>query len=371
MIAVVRRAAVAVFVALLVTAAGLAPARAHTMSDGYLDLAVDGAVVRGQLDLAARDLHDALVLDHDGDGRLRWREVIAGGDRIRAYVRDHLGLAAPAGACAVTAGELTAIDRADGVHVAVALTARCPGPADPLTIDYRAIFAVDARHSGLVHLHGAGGSAATVIRGPGPVTLATGDGASVLGFVREGVWHIWIGFDHVCFLLALLLPSVLRRGAAGWQPRDRLRDVLGEVFGVVTAFTLAHSITLIAAALGWVALPARLIETTIALSVAAAALANLVRGLDTRWAFAFVLGLVHGFGFSGVLTELGLPTAGLVPALLGFNLGVELGQAAIVVVFVPVAFALRRTRLYRVVLVLASLAMASIALSWAFERAFS
>jgi hypothetical protein len=215
------------------------------------------------------------------------------------------------------------------------------------------------------------------VRAPGgPITLASGDGTSVGGFIRAGMWHIWIGFDHVCFLLALLLPAVLhrtRRGATGgaWQPRERLGDVVREVLGVVSAFTLAHSITLALAALGWVSLPARLIETTIALSVAAAALNNLVRGIDARWAVAFVLGLVHGFGFSSALAGLGLPGRGLVVALLGFNLGVELGQAAIVAVFLPLAFALRRTRFYRVVLIVASLAMAALALHWSYLRAFA
>ena len=378
----------ALAIAALVAVIGVGPAAAHTLSDGYVDLAIDGRTVTGRVDLAARDLHDALGLDGDRDGRLRWREVEAGADRIRGYVVDHVGLRSRAGACVVTAGALAAIDRADGVHVAVAVTARCPGPADPLTIDYRAIFAIDARHSGLLHVHGAGGSAAAVVRGPGSITLATGDGTGVAGFVRAGVWHIWIGFDHVCFLLALLLPAVLYRGGArapdlgrlgglggaagaAWQPRERLTDVVREVLGVVTAFTLAHSITLALAALGWVQLPGRLIEVTIALSVAAAALNNLVRGVDARWAVAFVLGLVHGFGFSSALAGLGLPGRGLVAALLGFNLGVELGQAAIVAVFLPLAFALRRTRLYRVFLVVASLAMAGLALHWAFQRAFA
>ena len=372
-----RRLAAALAVALLVVllfGVGAGRARAHTLSDGYVELTVDGRDVHGRVDLAARDLHDALGLDADRDGRLRWAEVLAGGERIRAYVVDHVGLRAGAGPCTVTTEpRLTAIDRADGVHVAVALTARCPGAADPLTLDYRAIFAIDARHSGLIHLHGPGGDAAAVVRGPGPVTLRSGDGTSVLGFVAAGVWHIWIGFDHILFLLALLLPAVLRRpagGAGGWAPRESFVDVVREVLGVVTAFTLAHSITLALAALGWVSLPGRLIETTIALSVAVAALNNLVRGVDARWAVAFVLGLVHGFGFSSALAGLGLPGQGLVAALLGFNLGVELGQAAIVAVYLPLAFALRRTRFYRGFLVVASLAMAALAFHWAYQRAF-
>jgi hypothetical protein len=171
--------------------------------------------------------------------------------------------------------------------------------------------------------------------------------------------------------MALLLPSVLRRRLAGarWQPADHFGEVLRDVLTVVTAFTLAHSITLILSSLGWVRLPVRLVETAIALSVAVAALNNLVRGVDARWAVAFALGLLHGFGFSNVLLDVGLPGRHLVAALLGFNLGVELGQLAVVAAFLPLAFLVRRSRGYRVALWLASAAMVAVALYWSVQRA--
>ena len=114
---------------------------------------------------------------------------------------------------------------------------------------------------------------------------------------------------------------------------------------VVTAFTLAHSITLTLAALRLVELPSRLVESAIAASVVLAAVNNLVPVVERRrWMVAFAFGLIHGFGFASVLAELGLPQETLVLSLLGFNLGVELGQLAIVAVFLPTAYALRNTR---------------------------
>jgi hypothetical protein len=144
------------------------------------------------------------------------------------------------------------------------------------------------------------------------------------------------------------------------------------VLKVVTAFTLAHSITLGLAALGVVHLPSRLVESAIAFSVVLAALNNLRplvhRG---RWLVAFGFGLVHGFGFATVLAELGLPQESLVPALLGFNLGVELGQLAIVAVFLPLAYATRHTWMYRrLIFVGGSAAIALIAAIWMVERVF-
>ena len=117
------------------------------------------------------------------------------------------------------------------------------------------------------------------------------------------------------------------------------------MFKVVTAFTVAHSITLSLAALGVISLPSRLVESAIAASVVLAALNNVCPVVyGGRWIIAFCFGLIHGFGFASVLTDLGLPQDSLLLALVAFNLGVELGQLAIVAVFLPIAYALRGRR---------------------------
>lgn len=210
------------------------------------------------------------------------------------------------------------------------------------------------------------------------------------GFLAEGVHHILIGTDHILFLLALLLPAVLclpqaggDRGsgapvagrspaAAGWQAAASLRESTLEVVRIVTAFTVAHSITLSLAVLDVVDPPSRWVESIIAASVVLAALNNLhplVR--RTRWGLTFAFGLVHGFGFAGALKELGLGGGALLPPLLGFNLGVELGQLALVALFLPLAWLLRHTRLYQVGLLRGgSAAIALLAAAWFTERAF-
>lgn len=348
----------------LALAAGTAAA--HTQSDGYIELTADGEQLRGRVDLAARDLDLALGLD-DGDGALRWRELVAATPRLHAYVAARLTIATAAGPCVLTPGELGAVERADGRHVAIALVATCPSAADPITVDYRAIMDVDAQHRGLVRLTTAAGTTLAIAAGE-PVTLRGGDAPAVTSFIVEGVRHIWLGFDHVCFLLALLLPAVFAGRGRRLTPVPRLRDAAADVLGVVTAFTLAHSITLIASTMGWVSLSPRIVEPAIAISVAAAAANNLVRVIDARWAVAFALGLLHGFGFSSVLADLGLPGTALAPALLGFNLGVELGQLAIVAAFLPLAFLVRRTRGYRVVMIVGSAAMVVLGLHWAVTR---
>jgi hypothetical protein len=186
------------------------------------------------------------------------------------------------------------------------------------------------------------------------------------------VWHIWIGIDHILFLLSLLLPAVLIGSARGWAPAERFAPAFWDVFKIVTSFTVAHSITLSLAALSVISLPTRLTETAIALSVFLAALNNIwpvVHG--RRWMVAFGFGLIHGFGFASVLTDLGLPQDALLTALVGFNLGVEAGQLAIVSVFLPVAYGMRRTVLYRkIIFIGGSAIIALVAAAWMAERAF-
>jgi hypothetical protein len=191
-----------------------------------------------------------------------------------------------------------------------------------------------------------------------------------LDYVREGVWHIWFGYDHILFLLSLLLPAVLVRRAGAWQTVPTLRAALVDVAKIVTAFTLAHSVTLSLAALGYLELPSRWVESAIALSVVLAAGNNLYpRWYAYRTTVAFGFGLIHGLGFASVLGDLSLPDGLLVTALIGFNLGVELGQLAIVCGFLPVAFILSRSRFYvPLALKAGSLGIAAMASLWLLER---
>jgi hypothetical protein len=192
-------------------------------------------------------------------------------------------------------------------------------------------------------------------------------------YIVEGVWHIWIGIDHIVFLLSLLVLAPLlpsRQRITQWPAAQQAKPVLIDVLAVVTAFTVAHSITLGLTILGWLTPPPDLVEPAIALSVVLAALNNLL-GVNSlkRWRLAFVFGLVHGFGFASVLLDLGLPASALVAALGGFNVGVELGQLAIVLVFLPVAWLLRHTRFYRWVVVTGgSAAIVVLGLFWTLDR---
>jgi len=255
----------------------------------------------------------------------------------------------------------------------------CGAPVTTLAVNYRLFFDLDPQHRGLFRLDHEGATRVGIFSADAPdqaFTLAElSDWDAARDYGIAGIWHIWTGFDHILFLLSLLLPAVLiPSGTAwNWKPAASFSSALVEVGKIVTAFTLAHSTTLSLAALGYASLPSRLVESAIAASVILAALNNVwpvVQG--KRWLIAFGFGLIHGFGFASVLADLGLPRHALAVALIAFNLGVEAGQMAIVGVFLPAAFAVHATGAYRrVLIVYGSCAIALIALVWLIERALN
>jgi hypothetical protein len=276
--------------------------------------------------------------------------------------------------------------RPSGLMLRLQWQGACADTPRQLTVDYRLLFDADSRHQGVLKLQAGALLRPAVFTAESPTQVfslrAPSRWERAGDDLRSGVWHIWTGFDHLLFLLCLLLPAVLASAAPGataltpnLQPNLRphpLRPVLRDVLQVVTAFTVAHSITLSAAALHWISLPSRLTESMIAASVVLAAMLNLVPAPPLRrWQMAFGFGLVHGFGFASAIADMGLSAAGLLPTLLGFNLGVEAGQLAVVAALLPLAYAVRGRPWYRPVVVrIGSVLIAALALMWLIERVF-
>ncbi|NVJ24151.1 HupE/UreJ family protein [Myxococcus sp. AM011] len=363
------------FLALLVLLPSMA--LAHKPSDSYLRLERAPHGFTGRWDVALRDLDAVLGLDSNGDGALAWGEVRDRQQDITRHVLSRLSVGTAGAPCPTTPeGALRVARHSDGAYAVLDFQAACPTWPSALTLDYTLLFDRDPQHRGIIQVAGGQGQGTLVLSASHhtvDVPLANLSAWSHFGgMVLSGIEHIWAGLDHLLFLLALLLPSVLKRSPeGGWEPVDRFGPALRDVVKIVSAFTVAHSLTLSLAALGLVALPSRLVESAIAVSVILAAANNVfpsIRG--TRWAVAFALGLLHGFGFASVLADLGLPAEGLATTLLGFNVGVELGQLACVAVFLPVAFMLRGATVYRrAILVGGSAAIGLIACVWLAERA--
>ena len=349
-----------------------APVRAHQGSSSYLSIAVNGTHVTGQWDASLIDLEQVVGLDANNDGDITLAEVKAKQKEIENYALSRLRVKLDGIQRRWTVTELSIDNFSDGRYAVLSLRAENGAEPQNLEIDYRAFFDTDAQHHGLFRLTGMGKEQTAVFSRDKPAFVLTSPSRwrEFLEFNREGVKHIWTGFDHILFLLALLLPSVLRRAPDGWRVVDHFRPALINVLKIVTAFTVAHSITLSLATLGVVRLPARLVEPTIAVSVVLAALNNIRRIFAERgWMVAFCFGLVHGFGFANVLIDLGLARQTLALGLVGFNLGVEFGQLAIVAVFLPLAFGLRGSWVYQTLTFrFGSATIALLAATWMVER---
>ena len=211
--------------------------------------------------------------------------------------------------------------------------------------------------------------------------------------VNQGIYHIWIGLDHILFLLALILPSVVRRRGYStesvsnsssdaqvvpsgfiiwnWFPVPNFKPAFLYIIKVITFFTIAHTITLSLASLQIVNLPSRFVESVIALSIGLAAYHNIrpiFKGKD--WVIAFLFGLFHGFGFASVLADLGLTSEFLTLSLLGFNIGVEIGQLCVIALIFPILFLIRKGKSYPMILVYGSIFLILVSLYWFTERAF-
>ena len=352
-----------------------APAQAHKPSDSYLSITA-GDVVTGEWKIALRDLDYAIGLDGNDDGVITWSELRQRHQAIATYALSRLEVGGDDQACPLQAGAQLVDTLTDGSYTVLRFSIGCAQQPQSLRVDYNLFFDVDPQHRGLFRLDVNGASQTTVFGPESRQQRFDLAAASLLHqfatYVHEGVWHIWIGYDHMLFLVTLLLPAVLRRQEGRWTAVPRFRDGLLHVVGIVTAFTLAHSCTLSLAALGVIGLPSRLVESVIAASIIIAALNNFYPVVTRRlWLVALTFGLAHGFGFASVLADLGLPRDARLISLVAFNVGVELGQLAVVAAALPLVYGLCRWRHYpRAVLQGGSLAIVSIASLWFIQRAF-
>jgi hypothetical protein len=274
--------------------------------------------------------------------------------------------------------------RNDGTYAVLHLTSSCTLPASPRIV-YTLFAEVDPTHRGIAKIQRPGRPLSLSVLDPShAATVAAASASAASGaasgeaaaaprrweFLGEGIGHILGGYDHVLFLLCLLLPAVMRRTVEGWQPVERLSQAILPVVGIVSAFTAAHSITLTLAALKLVSLPSSFIEPAIAVTIVLAALDNVWPIFPVRRiVVTFFFGLIHGFGFASVLAELNLPTADFAWALLQFNVGLELGQLMIVIVATAVLFNLRGWSRYGTLVIRGgSLVAMTIAGLWFIER---
>lgn len=384
-----RRALAMSFLASVVAALVVwaAPASAHRIDESYIYMDIYDTEIEGRLEFRVVDINAALGTSIADDLQTAEAQVDAVIDDIRAYAAPRFGLGTEGRAWTIEFVEdHRLLETESGVFVVIPFEVVETFDTVPETVEvfYEAFVLDNDNHKGFFHIgnYWEGG----IFANESDPFLRFFDAddtrqsfdlddpdfwGGLWGVVELGVDHIRIGTDHILFIVALLLPSVLVF-TRKWEPAPSFSSALWRVLKIVSSFTIAHSITLSLAGFGVVELPSKPVETIIAISIILAALHNFFPILRNReWLLAFFFGLFHGLGFAGLLTELGLDRTNRVWSLFAFNVGVELGQIVIVLLLFPALFLLRRTRLYHAGFFrVGSVVLMVVAAIWALERLF-
>jgi hydrogenase/urease accessory protein HupE len=308
-------------------------ASAHSVGLSLGEYRVAGETVTASLVFTSAELSAALPdIDADRDGRISPGEL----SRAKGVLEPRLAGATEVSADGTPCAPGAESEDIEGDAIHVQATFACGHPPRRLAIRCGFIerFSEGHRHLATV-LSGGKESSFVLVRARPQLQLDLGAAPSRATFwpmVWTGMTHIWTGYDHLAFLFGLLLVGGSIRA----------------IVGVISAFTVAHSITLALAVLHIVTVPPSIVEPAIALSIVYVAIENLVvRSPGQRWRITFPFGLIHGFGFAGALTELDLPPARVPAALFAFNVGVEIGQLAVVAVVLPLVVRARRNASFR------------------------
>lgn len=378
-----RRILFLVWIVFLATAFSM-PAWGHAKGENYVWLNVEETHFAGRFVIRLEDLRTKLGIVLPSDHEAASQRVMATAAQVQQYIQDHFAIDINGQPLPLTFTKTELLQANKMGHFARYFyrTADTDIP-DQLTIRNNLLFENDRLHRSLLLIEydrkaerEYGGEYTAMVFSPSNTEQVL-DFTNIPGllpirdFVWQGMLHIWVGIDHVLFLVALLLPAVLIRRGSEWQPVQDFRTAFWKILKIVTVFTLAHSITLALAALDVVRLPSRFVESMIALSIILVALNNIFPTFRKgALLIVFVFGLFHGLGFATVMAQLPFRMTDLVSVLVAFNVGVEIGQIAIVAGIFPLIFWFRTHKTYtEVVPVYGSAALCVVAGYWFIERA--
>ena len=377
---------------------------AHAPNQSYIFLYVYQDSIGGYYEITIDDLNKVMSIEIQDTSMADLKPYLPA---IEKYVLEHLSFSSKLGNHPVDFGHVELLPAgAIGTYIKYRFKlGNVPSIPDAINIEYDALLDADPEHRGIQVV--AYNWKAGILDNEAMISLKFDpdnrdqeldltDASVWKGFkmmVESGMHHIWIGLDHILFIIALILPAVVfrsrreeeiegKKGLAAlspmtfseakgfWKPVEKFKPAFIYIITIITFFTIAHSITLSLAAMNIVSLSSRFVESIIALSIALAAYNNIRPIFKKEWVLAFGFGLFHGFGFASVLGEVGLAGEFMTYSLLGFNIGVEIGQLAIILIAFPVLYLLRQWKYYPQLLVYGSIVLILISLYWFIERAF-
>jgi hypothetical protein len=364
---------------------GAATASAHAIDRSYLWLYFEDGQVSGRMEMPFDDLEDLLGVDLPATDRAVGDAAVAAQiDVIRPYAMDHLAIGDGAIDWNVrwTDARSEAVNEGGWASLGFVVDEDFDTLPEALTVTFDPLLEQNPNHRGFLIIardwesgtyRNIGGEVSAIFGQDDSTQRIERDPSFLTGFigtVELGIEHIEIGPDHILFIIALVLPAVvLFRPDDPFEPTASFGGGLWRVLKVATMFTVAHSITLLLGGFEIIEVPSAPVEILIAISIVAAALHNFYPIFRNKeWALAFAFGLFHGLGFAGLLADLGLTQNNRIWSLLGFNLGVEIGQVIVILLVFPMLYLLRRTSVYPWVLFGGSIALALFASAWAVER---
>lgn len=330
--------------------------KAHPLNNGYSQVTIENKAIQYELTLPEASL---LAFDTDHNNELSSAELESQRSAIQTYLQRHLQLELPSGQLDFTLVSMDKNEKTGISAVSFQLQSMTKSRADSLTIHYSLLFDdVDPAHINFLVIANGNDVDQAVFDASNRMyhyqsLVKTSMLSSAWDYFLLGIEHILTGYDHLLFLLSLLI----------------IATSLKDIVKIVTAFTVAHSTTLFLAATGYLHVNSRWIESGIALTIAYVAIENIfTRSVRMRWAVTFGFGLIHGMGFAGAISETGLPEQYLISSLLSFNLGVETGQLAIVMIVLPFLLSLQKKSRYRTAVIAVSALIALFAAYLFFQR---
>jgi hypothetical protein len=359
---------------------------AHAPNQSYLFLRIyESNGIEGRFDINVKELNKIFGFNLPKDANSESIKPFS--KQIQDYLLTHASITSDSKKYDIIFSEIGEIKQSDGNYILFYFTLKDSNTLpENLDIFYNVGFSEDFEHKGFLVMEynwkaGVINEETNIVMDFGPNdttgTLSLNETSKLPGFIamiKQGIWHIWIGFDHILFLLALILPAVVRRknnSIYGWEPVMTFKVAFIYIIKVITFFTIAHTITLTLASLELVSLPSRLVESIIAFSIGLAAFHNIKPIFRLKdWVIAFIFGLFHGFGFASVLSDLGLTKEFLTLSLLGFNVGVEIGQLVIIAIIFPMLYLIRKRKYYPKFLVFMSAILIFMSVYWLIERVF-
>jgi hypothetical protein len=320
-------------------------ASAHSANSSSLSVHINDQAVDTKVSIAVEALDEALGTNYTNMGT----EQIT--DQVAAYIEDHFTIIGESGEWTKTYSNVVRedVENIDSFSITFDFDTNSDDPNN-FVINYDAITEADTSHEAVVVLTDASDNVSTagvLTNENSSLRIGKAQTVSWTEIIMLGFHHVLEGLDHLLFLLMLLLAAPLVAVKKRWQSESSIKATMINVFHVITIFTIGHSLTLIAAAIGWIKVPSTPVEVIIAVSVGVAAL-HAIRPL-TKKAELFIgfgFGLIHGLAFAGIFKDLGLSGSNSVITLLSFNVGVELAQLVAAVCVLPSIILLSRTRYY-------------------------